>query len=163
MGSYSITEQDYISAIKLSFPYTRKKLSSTIILLVVVAVLGFFAFQLNHGVLAAGLWGGCVGGIVGHWIQRIYCIHIGAKKIYKQQKTLHEAFTCSWSDDCLLVSGGSSSSKTPWHNYMRWRENDSVFLLYHSDALFQIIPKASFASEDALLDFKKHLEKIECA
>ena len=39
----------------------------------------------------------------------------------------------------------AAKEKLPWRDYRKWKEGKTVFLLYHTDAMFQIIPKASFS------------------
>jgi hypothetical protein len=76
-----------------------------------------------------------------------------ARRIYRQQRGLHGDVAASWDDTAFRVRVGESNSTTPWAHYIGWRENKAVLLLFHSDLLFQFIPKAAL-TPDQLEDLR---------
>lgn len=70
-----------------------------------------------------------------------------ARKTFRQQKSLHSPIHFSWSDAGLHARTCTVDGTTPWDHYVKWRENASTILLYHSDRLFQLIPKRALSPE----------------
>lgn len=68
-----------------------------------------------------------------------------ARKIFKQQKTLHREIDAAWSEAGYGAQNAPSADPlaavTPWGDYARWRENEDIVLFFHSDAMFQMLPK----------------------
>ncbi|HEY4146086.1 YcxB family protein [Pinirhizobacter sp.] len=46
------------------------------------------------------------------------------------------------------------NSVKPWSDYLKWKEGKSVFLLYLSDHMFQIVPKRFFAAHEDIDAFR---------
>lgn len=128
----------------------------TLILVILLWYIGFDE-------VAAGMIGGVLGGVIGYWILRTLIFPWKARKIFDQQKSLHESGEFSWSEEGLSVKAETASSLTPWNNYSRWRENNDVFNLYHSDAIFQIFPKRLFSNVEEEMEFRMYLQEVKNA
>ncbi|MBB6342906.1 hypothetical protein HNP49_003094 [Pseudomonas fluvialis] len=163
MNPTKITPEEYLSAVKLGQNLTNKQRLKFAALFVVTAIASITSWKLGNITVAGGLFGGAVGCFIGHWIQRLYILKFKAKKIYKQQKFLHESFSYDWSPDGLLVTSDTSSCLTPWSHFVRWRENKDVVLLYHSDCLFQILPKSIFTSQESEQKLRSYIEPVQNA
>ena len=72
-----------------------------------------------------------------------------ARRIYRQQRTLHGEVTVEWDAAGLRSVTEAGESRIPWANYHRWREDAAVILLYHSDVVFQFIPKRALTAAQA--------------
>jgi hypothetical protein len=70
-----------------------------------------------------------------------------ARRIHAQQRNLWEEVEASWDERGLRLRTGSGEVRTPWADYRRWREDEEVVLLFHSDLLFQILPKRALEAE----------------
>jgi hypothetical protein len=81
-----------------------------------------------------------------------------ARKIYNQQKELSMPFEMEIREDGLSASNELSSSRRPWNNFLKWKENRDMFLLYHSDVMATIIPKR-FLKPEQLEAIKRHLRE----
>lgn len=81
------------------------------------------------------------------------------KRLYAQQKSLHAPITCRFDDTGLALSTPLGQGHRPWSHYIRLRENDAVILLYHSDILFDLIPKRWFADPAMLQAFRTELSR----
>jgi len=83
------------------------------------------------------------------------------RKTYRQRKDLQRPCIYRPSDTGLGAETEGAAGVKPWTDYLKWKEGRSVFLLYMSDDMYQIVPKHFFSSEDDLLKFKNLLrEKI---
>jgi hypothetical protein len=40
-----------------------------------------------------------------------------------------------------------------WTDFLKWRENERLFLLYTSDAAFMMLPKRAFKDAEQVADF----------
>lgn len=88
-----------------------------------------------------------------------YTIYIPykAKKIFKQQKSLQIPFVVVVSNEGLHFSNEMGEVKIPWDNFLKWKENKNLFLVYHSDVLFQMLPKRLFGSLEEKMSFRNTL------
>lgn len=81
------------------------------------------------------------------------------RRIFAQQKAMHEEFTYRADDSGLYVSTPLGQAHRPWANFLRYRENDDLFLLYHSDVMFELLPKRWFADDTALNAFRTEVAR----
>jgi hypothetical protein len=52
-------------------------------------------------------------------------------------------------DETGIVADNEFGHATvPWSDYVKWKENDHLFLLYVSDPVFHIVPKRYFGGAD---------------
>jgi YcxB-like protein len=72
---------------------------------------------------------------------------------------MHEEFTYRVDDSGLYVSTPLGQAHRPWANFLRYRENDDLFLLYHSDVMFELLPKRWFADDTALNAFRTEVAR----
>ena len=66
------------------------------------------------------------------------------RRIVQQQKNLHRPFDLWWDADTIFTKSANGDARIPWSDYLKWRENGRLFLLYRSDVLFQMFPKRAF-------------------
>ncbi|MBN2499456.1 MAG: YcxB family protein [Anaerolineales bacterium] len=69
------------------------------------------------------------------------------RKIFAQQKELHAPIEMELTADALLTSSQYGQAERPWSIFVRWNEDDNVLVIYHSDAMFTILPKRYFSPE----------------
>ncbi|HEY0231396.1 MAG TPA: YcxB family protein, partial [Dokdonella sp.] len=86
-----------------------------------------------------------------------------ARRLFAQQKNLQRPVTFSWDEDGLAWASVNGSGRTPWADYLKWRQNERLYLLYHSDLMFQMLPKRAFASAAQQQSFARHLDGIAAA
>jgi hypothetical protein len=63
------------------------------------------------------------------------------KKIFQQQKELSMPYEIEITDAGLNITNELGNSLRPWKNFSKWKESKELFLLYHSDVMFTILPK----------------------
>lgn len=77
------------------------------------------------------------------------------RRIYRQQKDFAYPFTYTWDSEFLEGKGICGQSKRQWSNYVKCKENEKLFLLYHSDVLFEMLPKAWFQDQTKIAEFRR--------
>lgn len=65
-----------------------------------------------------------------------------SKRIYTQQKDLHEATELSWDSVGFTATNSLGHATLPWADFYGWKHGKSMFLLYRSEALFNFFPLA---------------------
>ena len=50
--------------------------------------------------------------------------------------------------------------RTLWTDFVNWKENERVFLLYYSDVLFLVVPKGAFLDSTCSNAFRAKLRAI---
>jgi hypothetical protein len=76
------------------------------------------------------------------------------RRIHRQQKDLAFPFTYTWDSEFLKAQSVGGQSKRKWTNYVRCKENENLFLLYHADNLFEMFPKSWFQDQAQLIEFR---------
>lgn len=69
-----------------------------------------------------------------------------ARKTFRQQKSLQREMTLRFDDSGLAIEAENSQGRIPWSDFLKWKENDRLFLLYISDPLYHMVPKRLFKS-----------------
>lgn len=75
----------------------------------------------------------------------IWFIPWKGRKIYRQQKSLQRESRHRFNDAGLEAENELGHATIPWTDYVKWKENDKIFLLYVSDPMFHMIPKRLFS------------------
>ena len=71
-------------------------------------------------------------------------------RVFKQQKDLSYPFEIDLSDDGFEMRNEYGSSRVPWGDFAKWKEDANLLLLYRSDAVFQMLPKRLFQDNQEL-------------
>jgi len=135
-----IDEKDYIRAQYLNL----KPRPTMMVVGVLVLVLLSFALVMATRELLSGqvtsaelLLFGAVLFVAGYF----QYLHRGFKRNYRQYKSLHEPFSMELTERELQASSSLGEAKIPWENFVKFKENKHLFLLYPCDNLFHMIPK----------------------
>lgn len=119
------------------------------------AVIGAAALALGHHFPGIVLICGGVGGVAGAFAQSRLALPRQIARIHRQQASLHAHYTYSWDDEWLRVSSDHVQAKRRWSDYRKLRENEDLFLLYHSDVMFEVFPKAWFNGQAQMDEFRR--------
>ncbi len=79
--------------------------------------------------------------------------------MYRQLKDLSSPFTYTWNAEFLEAQGKSGHAKREWRNYVKFKEDEKLFLLYHADNIFEMLPKGWFQDQAQVADFRLHAGK----
>ena len=148
----TITPSDYLNAQRLhrkraEIFYFSASGTAVVIGLVLLAT----------GLLFPGLLFVCggIGGAVGELVTSLIVLPWKVRRLHSQQKDLASPFTYTWNSEFLEATGVSGESKRAWKNYAKVKENKNVFLLYHADNLFEMLPKTWFTSREQEAEFRE--------
>lgn len=143
-----LESDDYVRAVYLNMRPRR-----------VYAILGFL-------VLGAFLWaawysffgnGASKGGLTNYgflavtaYLVLYFFVYVPWKtrRTFRQQKSLQRRITWNFDDSGLGIESETGQGRIPWADIHKWKENDHLYLLYVSDALYYMIPKRLFSSTD---------------
>ena len=80
------------------------------------------------------------------------------KKIFAQQKELHLPFKIQISETGVYFENSLSQTTRPWNMFTKWKEDQKIMVLYHSDLMFSMLPKRLLTTE--IIDFvREQLKK----
>lgn len=164
---FSLTADDYVAAVRLHL--TRAFYRNRLIK--VALIMGLFYAGLIFFILGQWTWlyaaialgaGAVAAAIIALGIAATNHIVTArrSRRIFAQQKSLHDAFEFSWDETGCDLSTASARSRHPWADFRQWAEGPDGIILYQSDALFNMLPKRAF-SEDALADIRECLRRAE--
>ena len=161
MPTAQLTEADYLAAqrLHLRWPWWRRVVIGIAFLLAITAcgqmIWGSRKPEPASFVLACGVLGAVVG-VAG---LRLVYLPWKSRQVFRQQQMLHRPFEVSWDAATFTCRNANGETRTPWSDFIRWKEDDGFFLLYHSDVLFQTLPKRVFADAEAVAAFRRLLEQ----
>ena len=71
-----------------------------------------------------------------------------SKKIFKQQKTLHEPYDVEITEDYFASTSSLGFSKISWSDFYKYRVGKDLILVYQSEVMFHMFPKRWFLETD---------------
>lgn len=71
-------------------------------------------------------------------------------RVFNQQKDLSAPFEMELNDHEFSLKNQFGASHLPWNNFVKWKENKDILLLYRSDIMFNLLPKRLFRNEGEL-------------
>jgi hypothetical protein len=151
---FRATEKDLISAYRLNFLASMRRRRTW-----ARFILGAAFFGVGSAVLLGNDIGTGLAAVVGaaYWFALLAIILLlnflllprRTKRIFRQQKALHEVAEVEWSEESINFRSAQSHATVPWSHFVRLVEGRNMILLMQSDALFNFIPKASLSPEQA--------------
>ncbi|WP_310601106.1 YcxB family protein [Desulfobulbus sp.] len=117
-----------------------------------IGALAYFHFDQEIGFVSSCAG---IGGTLGEFIYSRTYIPWKVRRIYKQQKDFASPFTYTWNSEFIEAQGICGQSKRAWKNYAKFKENENIFLLYHADNIFEMLPKNWFGNEGQLDEFRR--------
>ena len=158
-NTVTLTVQDLIVAKKLSLRPKKIYIVFLTFLLAVMflfIVFGVFTSPTQKKPDYSWLW--AIGLTAYFGLIYYYIVYASAKKQFKQNKKLSEPFEIEITEDSIRTKASHGESELKFTDFHKWKSDNKMILLYHSDALFQIIPTRAFTSEAERLDI---IEKIK--
>jgi hypothetical protein len=74
---------------------------------------------------------------------------VWCKHLFKQTKAAGKLTEMVWDDTAITFSTESSHDQLHWQDFVGWRRNAKVLILYINDLQFHIIPMRAFVDEAA--------------
>ncbi|MFC0155119.1 YcxB family protein [Xanthomonas dyei] len=146
MISVTISLEDHLAAQRLHARQTAKLL---IVFLVVLLLIGAGLLQLIGAseIIGPVLIGAGGGGLIGLVLLHVWGLPRKIKRLHAQQASLRYAYTFAWDETGLEITWADGRLRRPWSDYIRYRENERVLLLYHNDRLFELFAPHWFADQ----------------
>jgi Ca2+/Na+ antiporter len=79
------------------------------------------------------------------------------RRSYSQQRELSVPWEIVVAETGLEISNEYGHVILPWSGFIKWREDDQLFLLYESDAVYRVFPKRFFTGSEQLAEIRKKL------
>jgi hypothetical protein len=156
MIQVQLDAEDYVSASILHTRWTRKWIVLSL-LCIVAGLLLVLVHQEWSRLAGYMLVGSAVGGSIGHEAMRRFQLPRKARRLFSQQKNLQRPIGFTWDQHGLDWTSENGAGRIPWDDFIKWRQNERVVLLYHSDLLFQMLPKRAFTEEGQLQSIMENL------
>lgn len=149
-GKVSI--EDFIAAQRL---HVRPTLRRQRVVLAVLAVIGLIVALAGYVFIGIVIVGAGAGGLIGQFVDIRFLFPRRLTRLYNQQAALRSDFHYSWDAEHISSESSSGSSKRPWVDYVKSKENEQLFLLYQADNLFEVIPKSWFRDPELVTSFRQ--------
>jgi|GEM_PF-662710 len=102
------------------------------------------------------LGGAAAGGWIGGTVARRWLVPRRVRRRYRERQATHRASTLTWDETGMTIDNENGHMRAPWSDFVKWRADERVMLLYRSRLLFMTIPKRVFGTPGALRDFESH-------
>lgn len=135
---FTLTQQEYVKANKLFSKPVAKDYVIFAIFFVAMAALALFGTKKIHQFIALG---GIIGSIVGHVLVRHVHAPLAAKKQYQSYKAAQEPMSISISNTAISLKSQFGQANIEWSRIIKWRQNESLILIYQAPGVYHIIPK----------------------
>ncbi len=156
--TYTLNPADHRSAQWLNIKPRRSFAVVGIGLLMLVAWTMWFAFRLEIPFFNWGKW--MLSGLLAY-LFFYSCIFLPWKwnKIFQQQKSLHRESLIRVNESGVEMQSEIGRALVPWSDFLRWKEDKRIFLLYLSDVSFIMIPTRGFEQEQQIVDFREIINR----
>jgi hypothetical protein len=75
-------------------------------------------------------------------------------RVYSQQRSLHLPFEAVCTDSGIDCTSANSRTQLPWSHLIRWKEGATLFVVYQSDLMFNVVPKRGFTQPEHVDEFR---------
>jgi hypothetical protein len=72
-----------------------------------------------------------------------------ARRSFRQNRTIHTAYTYRWSDECFSWESEASNARIAWRDLYRWGEGPSAFMFAVSERGVHIVPRRALSEAEA--------------
>lgn len=153
---FTITEADHLAALRRNFydSLFRWRTGLGIAFFVAIYVLVFLGLPILDGktldfkrVLVAAITGPIVSVLFAGAILLFSRLMLPrrARRAYRQHRGLRDPIRAEWDDTTMRISAQTGESRMAWSDYVSWSEDAAVLILYHTDFLFNILPRAALS------------------
>ncbi len=156
-----LTWNDYLHSQVLNSRPTGAAVAATYALITIVGIgvlTGFFLTitgQLDLFVLLVALVA------IGYLLfTRYFWLPRRARHLFTQQKDMGLAFEAEITEEGLKLSNELGSSLRPWKNFVKWKEDRELLLLFLSDITYVLLPKRFLTGPEQLESIHRQLARF---
>lgn len=119
-----------------------------VVLAILAAAMVLWIYEwIASGVLPGGI--GWTFGLAAYfWFIFAVAVPWRQRRIFRQQKTLRHPVTVEFTEEAFVAEAAHGHSRLPWAELHKWKSNSKLILIYHSDALCNLVPRRAFASDE---------------
>lgn len=154
-----LTQEDYVDALELHARWSTRRLLTCLAVAAAAIAAGLAVLPAWPVVIFGGVAGGVLGLLVCRALSRWFFLPRLGRRVYMQQKSLHECHDLEWSEEGLSMRNARAHAVTPWDAYLRKKEDDKLVILYQSDLLFQMLPWHALSAEERQ-SLRPYLDRI---
>ena len=81
------------------------------------------------------------------------------KRLFQQNKEVSAPMEMEFSEEGMKFTNSFGHNARPWSYFVKWKEGEQGFLLYHADQVFNLIPKRLGGAPEALSFVREQLQK----
>ncbi len=81
------------------------------------------------------------------------------KRIFQQTKELNLPMEFEITEEGLTITNMLGSLLRPWKNFLKWKEDKAMLMLYLSDVSFVMLPKRFFTDTQQIEGIKRYLDQ----
>lgn len=151
---FTLTLQDYVSANRLHLRASYKRFRTYRLWLWVILLYWVFMVAVDQSfrpskIVADGVTAIALGivVIVVCGLLTLLMIPLRAKRLFAQQKTLHQEQRVSIGAETIAFDGATFHLTHAWSDFPRWNESTSFILLYITDNAFHILPARALTED----------------
>jgi hypothetical protein len=155
-----LTEEDYVKAQYLHmrprpvFRWTGYFLGALVVVVIMISAFQAIAGQGDFSPLI--ILGGCLAYLA---FLFAFLVPRRARKTFRQQKTLQLPYSYELTDELIIATAEYGGTKLTWDYFQKWKEGKTIFTVYQSDRIMQMIPKRVFTSPEEMAQFRELLTK----
>jgi hypothetical protein len=155
----TLVPQDYVDARRLGL---RPRKGMRILMYILLAV---YALALGGALIdfvRTGHWFNGLGWMSFFPAYALFIYYVlipwRTRRIFKQQKTLHDPVTFTFTNEGMHAESKRGNANLVWDDFFKWKVNTKTLLLYHSSAVFNMIPARAFPTPEEFLSFQALVE-----
>jgi YcxB-like protein len=155
-----LVEEDYVKAQYLHmrprpvFRWISYFLGALVVVTVMISIIQAIA---GHGNFFPPVFlGGCLAYLT---FLFAFLMPRRARKTFRQQKALQLPYSFELTDELFIATAEYGGTKLTWDYFRKWKEGKTIFTVYQSDRIMQMIPKRVFTSPEEMAQFCELLTK----
>lgn len=143
-----MSREDYLAGMRLHMRPGGATLALYIwvgigaVLLAALGIYMLFRGEVTYFLLNPGLIG-----IAVFVLHRYVLMPRRVERIFNEQKGLRAPFEIELTEASIKMTNEFGFSETPWSTLFNWKEDEKLFLLYQSSAMFSLLLKRLFPDE----------------
>lgn len=155
MISGIVTPEDHFTA---QFLHRREVTRRSYVICGAMVAVGTACFLFGQLIVGWAFVGGGIGCAIGEFATARIFLPRKVRRLHMQQKEFASEVAYKWDAEYLEGRSSTGASKRPWKNYFKLKESESVFLLYQTENIFEMIPKTWFESDAQMDEFRRNAQ-----
>jgi hypothetical protein len=148
-----VSYSDYLAAHHLHRHRIAMGMNWLTVMVAIVGAVVIFTGSSKWGIIILGAG---IGGLIGEFVQAHVFLPWKVRRLYAQDKGIASPITYEWDSERLRGQSAMGRGERKWKDYAKIREDDKILLLYITDYVFEVVPKAWFTEAEKLEEFQRY-------